>query len=73
MRPATLQQAEAAKEKLRGRLAGVPAIRGIGIAALDRGYGVKVNLRDRSSRHLVPDDVDGVPVIVDVVGIISPY
>ena len=73
MTPATLQEAEAAKRKLRERLSGISAIRGIGIATLRRGYGIKVNLLDQSARHLVPDDIDGVPVIVDVVGIISPY
>ena len=46
---------------------------GIGVAALRRGYGIKVNLSDEASRHLVPDDVDGVPVSVDVVGVIEPY
>jgi len=73
MTPASLQEAEAAKRILRERLTGISTIRGIGIATLGRGYGVKVNLLDRSARHLVPDDIDGVPVIVDIVGIISPH
>jgi hypothetical protein len=71
MTPATLEQAELAKQKLRQLLAGVPGIRGIGIAVLENGYGVKVNLLDRTSRHRIPDEVDGAPVIVDIVGIIS--
>ena len=71
MTPATLDQAELAKQELRKQLAGVPGIRGIGIAVLENGYGVKVNLLDRAARHLIPDDVDGVPVIVDIVGVIA--
>jgi hypothetical protein len=71
MTPATLEQAELAKQKLRQQLAGVPGIRGIGIAVLENGYGVKVNLLDGAARHLIPADVDGAPVIVDIVGVIS--
>lgn len=72
MTAATLEQARAAKQKLRERLAGCPELRGIGIATLSGGYGVKVNLSSAPAPGLVPDDVDGVPVIIDVVGAISP-
>ncbi len=73
MTGAALEQAELASEKLRRQLGESPALRGIGIAILDDGYGVKVNLLHESARDLVPDDVDGVPVIVDIVGVISAY
>jgi hypothetical protein len=72
MTAATLAQADGARCKLREQLAGVPGIQGIGIAVLDGGYGVKVNVRDSSQRN-VPTDVDGVPVIVEVVGVISAW
>jgi hypothetical protein len=71
MTPATLEQAERAQQKLRTRLTGCANVRGIGIAILDHGYGVKVNLEREDPHHVIPDDVDGVPVIVAVVGIIS--
>jgi hypothetical protein len=72
MTAVTLAQADGARCKLREQLAGVPGIQGIGIAVLDGGYGVKVNVRDHAPRD-VPDDVDGVPVVVEVVGIISAW
>lgn len=68
MIPATLDQARAAKNKLLEQLRDRVDLRGIGIAVLDGGYGVKVNFSKRPSSGVVPDDVDGVPVIVDVVG-----
>jgi hypothetical protein len=71
--PATLEQARTAKRKLLDRLRGAAGLRGVGIAVLDAGYGVKVNFAVRPPAGLVPDDVDGVPVIVDVVGAIEPF
>jgi hypothetical protein len=68
VRPATLDQARAAKQKLAERLHGIANVRGIGIAVLDGGYGVKVNFATRPEAGIIPDDVDGVPVVVDVVG-----
>jgi hypothetical protein len=72
MTPATLERARAAKVALRERLAGMPELRGIGIATLAGGYGVKVNVSRIPANAAIPDDVDGVPVIVDVVGSIRP-
>lgn len=72
MTPATLEEAEAARDILKARLLSVPELRGIGIALLDDGYGVKVNLSCRPEGLTVPDDVGGVPVIVEIVGTIRP-
>jgi len=70
--PATLERARQAKAVLLQRLAGLSELRGIGIALLKGGYGVKVNLSRALEEGVVPDDVDGVPVIVDIVGQIVP-
>jgi hypothetical protein len=70
MTSATLEQAELAKQKLRALLAESVDVRGVGIVLLDDGYGVKVGLLRKEAKTMVPDDVDGVPVIVDVVGAI---
>jgi hypothetical protein len=72
MTAATLEQAESARRKLREQLAGMPTLRGIGIAVLDGGYGVKVNLLEQSEDDAISDNVDGVPVIVAIVGSIRP-
>ena len=68
MTPATLDRARAAKQKLRRQLDGVEGLRGIGISSLDSGYAIKVNVTQPASGFRFPDDVDGVPVIVDVIG-----
>ncbi|MFP5247092.1 MAG: hypothetical protein ACLGH0_10400 [Thermoanaerobaculia bacterium] len=68
MKPATLAAAEAARDRLASQLTGLPELRGIGIAVLADGFGVKVNLSRRPADIDIPDDVDGVPVLVDVVG-----
>jgi hypothetical protein len=49
-----------------GRLAEVV---GVGITRVDGGYGVKVNLRDELPRgKTAPRSIDGVPIVVEVVG-----
>jgi len=70
MNGATLEQAQAAKAKVATALAGRPELKGIGIAPLECGYGVKVNLSSQPADLLVPDNVDGVPIIIDIVGTI---
>ena len=70
MNGATLEQAQAAKVKLAAALVGRPELRRIGIAVLDCGYGVKVNFTPLPADFAVPSDVDGVPVIINIVGTI---
>lgn len=71
MNPGTLEAARAAKAKLALLLDGLPELRGLGIAVLDGGFGLKVNLEAATS-FPIPPDVDGVPVIVAIVGPICP-
>lgn len=71
MTPATLEQARAAKPKLAAVLEGLAELRGLGIAVLDGGFGLKVNL-SKPAESPIPSEVDGVPVIVEVVGGTSP-
>jgi hypothetical protein len=68
---ATREQAELAKRKACELLSDVPGVNGIGIAVLDGGYGVKVNLRHADARAAIPEEIDGVRVVVDVIGIIT--
>jgi len=71
MRSATVEEARAAKGRAREifeRLAGVV---GVGITRFEDGYGVKVNLQTAPEPDItLPDEVDGVPVRVEVVGAI---
>lgn len=48
-----------------------PQLRGVGITRLEDGsYAVKVNLTE-SVDLKIPDDVDGVPIVINVVGSIN--
>jgi hypothetical protein len=68
----TLDAARAAKSKAQQILAGLATVNGVGITRVGQGYGVKVNLSERPPDGLqLPDEVDGVPVIIEVVGRIS--
>lgn len=71
MTPATLEQARAAKNRLAEMLACVPELRGVGIAVLDGGFGVKVNLASETA-FAIPNEIDGVPVLIAVIGGITP-
>lgn len=64
---ATLERARAAKATLRAQLAGLSELRGIGIAFLPEGCGVKVMLDRLPDGVAIPEEVDGVPVMVEIV------
>ncbi|WP_273652701.1 hypothetical protein [Cellulomonas fimi] len=68
---ADLEQARAAKERLRADLAGRPDVRGIGITPDGDGYLLQVNVSSRGRSAEVPRAVDGVAVKVRVVGAIT--
>jgi hypothetical protein len=64
-----LEAARAAKEKLKRLVAGVSGVCGVGITATGTAYAVKVNLsREPEDPAVIPPDVDGVPVVRQVVG-----
>jgi hypothetical protein len=67
MTAATFEQARAAKAALGAQLAGLPELRGIGVAFLPEGCAVKVMLERLPHHAVIPEEVDGVPVVVDIV------
>jgi hypothetical protein len=71
MRAASIDRARAAKVKALATFSRLGEVVGVGITQINGGYAVKVNLRDRPAPGVkLPDTVDGVPVRVEVVGII---
>jgi hypothetical protein len=64
--------ARAARSVLAARLSADPGVVGIGLARGDHGYVVKVDLADAGTASRVPGDVDGVPVVTDVIGVVRP-
>ena len=64
--------ASAAKSVLAARLADEPGVVGVGLARRAEDYVVKVNLADASAAGRVPENVDGVPVVTEVIGAVRP-
>ena len=64
----TRADARAAKSVLAASLGADPGIVGIGLARRQSDYVLKVNLVDSAAALRVPEDVDGVRVVTEVVG-----
>lgn len=60
--------ARAAKKTLAQRLSSDPGVAGIGLSRGATGYVVRVDLVDVRAGMRVPVDVDGVPVVTQVIG-----
>ncbi len=71
MNHTTLDQARAAKAKVLAAFGHDASVVGIGITRIGEGFGVKLNLEAAPAPEAnLPKDVDGVPVLVEVVGTI---
>ena len=69
MTPATLEQARAAKQRAWDVFAPLAEVVGVGLTRIEGGYCVKINLRQAPAEGvLLPQEVDQVPVRVEVVG-----
>ena len=65
---ATYEDARRAqRDVLRKMRSRYPEVSGMGIARIADGWGYKVNLR-RAPRRKLPTEVDGVPVVGEIVG-----
>ncbi len=64
--------ARAAKSTLAARLSDDPDVVGVGLARRSGAYVVKVDLADEGAARRVPGDVDGVQVVVEVIGAVRP-
>jgi hypothetical protein len=67
----TIDAARAAKAHAKQRLAGVPGMVGLGLTRQGDGYALKVNLQ-APVKTALPKEVDGVPLVFEVVGTIKP-
>lgn len=66
---ATLAQARAAKHAAKRLLAGQAEVIGLGLTKASGGYAVKIILKEPLPGS-VPDAIDGVPLIVEAVGVV---
>ena len=66
-----LERARAAKEQAKLLFARKASVVGVGINRVAGGFGVKVNLSEPPPPDAdLPETIDGVPVCVEVVGVI---
>lgn len=70
MATADLERARAAKDKLAALIADRPSVNGVGIAPLEDGFCIKINLAEPSDEEF-PQEFEGVPVRIEVVGKIT--
>ena len=68
---ATLEDARSAKEEAKRQLAAKADVVGVGLTKAKKGggYAVKINVKKKPAEP-VPETVQGVPVVVEVVGTI---
>jgi hypothetical protein len=66
-----LQQARAAKASVLKEFRRLPNLTGVGITKVAGGYVVKINLREPMPKGTqLPGEIDGVPVTIEVTGIV---
>ncbi|MHC5537312.1 hypothetical protein ACYOEI_03640 [Singulisphaera rosea] len=69
MSTASLEQACAAKERVKELWGHIPSLVGVGINRVDGGFGVKVNLSESAPTGTsLPESIDGVPISIEMVG-----
>lgn len=72
MTACTLAKARATKRRAHSTFAALADVVGVGITRRGEGYALKVNLRSApASGVTLPEDVNGVPVHVEVVGTLT--
>lgn len=69
----SLTQARLAKSKATEMLSHVDGIVGIGLTQQGEYYAVKINLDRALPPGTVPEQIDGIAVLVEVVGSIRPF
>ena len=65
---ATLDEARRAKDAVLSLLEHHSAVNGVGIAPVEDGFAVKVNLSEAADDLALPTSIEGVPVVWEVVG-----
>jgi hypothetical protein len=69
----SLDQARAAKGAALERFRKIGNVTGVGVTRVDGDYAVKVNLSEGIAPGVeIPDEIEGVPVRVEVTGAVRP-
>lgn len=72
MKDVSYEKAAAQKDHLKQVLREFEEVNGVGICKTGTGWALKVNLRRPIADGITPAKVNGVPVVYDVVGEITP-
>ena len=68
----TIVQAREAKTAAKAAFSRIGRVVGVGITRINQDYAVKINLRSQPAHDVwIPREVNGVPILVEVVGKIS--
>jgi hypothetical protein len=67
----SLEQARAAKKEACRRFRKLRSVTGVGITRVGDSYAIKLNLSELIEPGVVPPDIDGVPICVEVTGTIT--
>jgi hypothetical protein len=67
----TISDARASKDLAKQRLSTIRGIVGIGLTRRELGYAVKINLDRPVKPGTIPQELNGVPIVTEVVGHIS--
>jgi len=70
----TLEQARAAKKQAEAVFSAMATVVGVGVTRKDGGYAVKINLAAAPPTDtLLPESVDGVPIVSEIVGRLTKH
>jgi hypothetical protein len=67
----SISEARSAKDQAKRELADVDGVVGIGLTKQGEGYAVKINLNHAVKPGTLPKRVQGVPLVVEIVGAIT--
>jgi hypothetical protein len=69
----SVEQARLIKPKARATVEACGAVVGVGLTKIGDSYAVKVNMREQvRTPNALPDSIDGVRIVYEVVGPVSP-
>jgi hypothetical protein len=66
-----MDKARAAKMKVLSKVRSIRGVNGVGLTKVGDRYAVKINLSNALQEGTLPDEIDGVPVVSEIVGTIS--
>ena len=67
----SIEQARLVKSKARTAAEAYASVVGVGLTKIGDSYAIKVNLCHKPAQETLPNSIDGVPIVYEIVGTIS--